>query len=491
MRKPGTRPPAQSPTPSSSTLRSADPADPGAGRPGGLSRRALLGSGAALGALAALGAGGRPARAADRAAAGALPVPLWPGYPEAMVIDGLCGLDLGDSLPLPDDVLAVVDRSGITAINMTVPAPREGFEGAVRRFARLQRAAEVHADRLLLVRSGADLERAKREGRLGIIAGAQSTDLYGDDLDRLDLFRGLGLRIAQLTYNDRSLYGDGCLEPGNAGLSRLGRQAVARMNELGIAVDLSHAGQRTTAEGIAASERPPLISHTGCNAVYRHPRNNDDAELRAAADQGGVVGIYLMPFLDGGTGELTTDMLFAHLDHALDVCGVDHVGIGSDQGVVPVADGPEYREALRKEVEQRRAMGISAPGESPDRPPFIPALNSERHMDRIAAEMARRGRPDRVIEKVVGANFGRALTEAWGGPGAPALANGATELVNESPTCSRRTGSSARGFTPRSTQAPLRRHTARLCRARPDHRRSAAAVPAPSTTSLDGSFTAH
>jgi membrane dipeptidase len=373
----------------------------------------LLGGGAALGALAALGGAARAARGDQAPTAGSAPAPLWAGYPNAVVIDGLCGLDLGDALPLPDDVLAVVDRCGMTAINMTVPQPKEGFEGAVRRFARLQRAAEVHAEHLLLVRTAADLQRAKGEAKLGIIAGAQSTDLYGEDLDRIDLFRGLGLRIAQLTYNDRSLYGDGCLEPGNAGLSRLGHQAVERMNGLGIAVDLSHAGQRTTAEGIAASKRPPLISHTGCNAVYRHPRNNDDAELRAAADKGGVVGIYLMPFLDGGTGELTTDMLFAHLDHALDVCGEDHVGIGSDQGVVPVADGPEYRKALREEVEQRKAMGISAPGESPDRPPFIPALNSERHMDRIAAAMSRRGRPDRVIEKVVGANFARAFAECW------------------------------------------------------------------------------
>ncbi len=421
MSQRGSEPPEAPRSPSPAPFRTGGPtAPPTSARPelrAGVSRRAVLRGGAAATALGVLGGLGAPARGEQAPVTGrasdAASAPLWPGYPDAVVIDGLCGLELGDGPPLPEEVLAVVDRCGMTAVNMTVPAPREGFEAAVRRFAQLQRAAEMHAEHLLLVRTAADLERAKREGKLGIIAGAQSTDLYGDDLDRLDLFRGLGLRIAQLTYNDRSLYGDGCLEPGNAGLSRLGRQAVERMNELGIAVDLSHAGQRTTAEGIAASTRPPLISHTGCNAVYRHPRNNDDAELRAAAEKGGVVGIYLMPFLDGGTGELTTDMLFAHLDHALDVCGEDHVGIGSDQGVVPVADGPEYREALRKEVEQRRAMGISAPGESPDRPPFIPALNSERHMDRIAAEMSRRGRPDGVIEKVVGANFARALGEAW------------------------------------------------------------------------------
>jgi membrane dipeptidase len=367
----------------------------------------------------ALGAAARPLRAAVGPAAATQPVEdLWRGYGEAVVFDGLSGIDLGprehgDGGGLSDELLAAIDRCGMTALNMTVPMPGEGFEDAVRRIAALERAVEAHGERLLIVRTAEDFGRAERDGRLGIVIGFQSTEMLGDDLDRLDLFRGLGARIMQLTYNGRSLYGDGCLEPGNAGLSRLGHDAVERMNDLGIAVDLSHAGQRTTAEGIAASARSPLISHTGCNAVYVHPRNNDDAELRAAAEKGGVVGIYLMPFLDGGTGELTTDMLFAHLDHALDVCGEDCVGIGSDQGLVPIDDTPEYRKALREEVEERRRMGISAPGESPDRPPFIPALNSERRMDRIAAEMARRGRPDRVIEKVLGANFVRALSAAW------------------------------------------------------------------------------
>jgi len=383
----------------------------------GLTRRGLLGGGVAL---AALGLLDRSA-GAEGTAASAAPAPDgWSGYGGAVVIDGLSGIDLGGVDEgeagrgvLSVEVLQAIDHCGMTAVNMTVPMPGEGFEDAVRRIAQLERAVEGNRDRLLLVRTAEDLSRAKREGRLGIIVGFQSTEMLGDDLDRIDLFRGLGARIMQLTYNGRSLYGDGCLEESNAGLSRLGREAVERMNALGVAVDLSHAGQRTTAEGIAASTRPPLISHTGCNAVYVHPRNNDDAELRAVAEKGGVVGIYLMPFLDGGTGELTPDMFFAHLGHALDVCGEDHVGIGSDQALVPIDDTPAYRKALREEVEERRRMGISAPGESPDRPPFIPALNSARRMDRIATAMAHRGHPDRVIEKVLGANFARALAEAW------------------------------------------------------------------------------
>jgi len=185
------------------------------------------------------------------------------------------------------------------------------------------------------------------------------------------------------------------------------------MNALGIAVDLSHCGTRTTAEAIAVSQKPVLITHTGCNAVFRHPRNKDDRELRAAVERGGVVGIYLMPYLDGGTGELTPAMFFAHFDHALEVCGEDHVGIGSDQGVRPIQDTREYRENLRKEIEDRVRRGVSAPGESPDRPPFIPEWNRVRRMERIAAALKARGHADSIIAKVCGGNFDRALKEIW------------------------------------------------------------------------------
>src|SRR5262249_8980263 len=139
-----------------------------------------------------------------------------------------------------------------------------------------------------------------------------------------------GVLIMQLTYNNRGLFGDGCLEPGNAGLSRVGRKAVAKMNELGVAIDLSHCGQRTTAEGIEISTKPVLITHAGCNAIHQHPRNKDDRELRALADRGGVIGIYFMPYLVASPTSPTREHVLQHLDHALKVAGTDHVGIGTD-----------------------------------------------------------------------------------------------------------------------------------------------------------------
>jgi membrane dipeptidase len=219
----------------------------------------------------------------------------------------------------------------------------------------------------------------------------------------------------QVTYNDRNLWGDGCLEPGNAGLSRLGRQAVERMNASGVTVDVSHCGDRTTRDTIESSSKPILVSHAGCRAVFDHPRNKDDGALKALADRGGVVGIYLMPFLSAGPGPITPDDLFRHVGHAWKVAGEDHVGIGTDQGLRPVADTPAYRRELAEEISQRKRAGVSAPGESVDRPPFIPEFNRADRFALLADDFARRGMPPRIVDKVLGRNFERVLTQTWEG----------------------------------------------------------------------------
>ena len=230
------------------------------------------------------------------------------------------------------------------------------------------------------------------------------------ELDRVDEFYKLGVRIIQLTYNVANLVGDGCLEARNAGLTNFGREVVKRMNAVGMALDLSHCGDKTTAEAIELSTRPPLITHTGCRAIYRHPRNKEDRELRAAAGRGGVIGIYMMPYL-GGTGYATEASLLAHIEHALKVCGEDHVGIGTDQHTVPVVESAEYLNTLREVNEWRRKNRVAAPDD--ERPLYIKELNHPRRLESVALAMARRGHSARVIEKVLGANFLRAFQEIW------------------------------------------------------------------------------
>lgn len=368
---------------------------------------------------ALLGAGALAARSLRGAAAiaSASPAPEAPAAASVLRpsrIDG-CGeaFDTDGTLPLPSDTLSALAGCGLTATNFTIVGPGADFEKAVRAVAFVSAAAERHRDRLLIARSPADLVAARREGRLALILGFQTTDMLGADPTRIDVFGRLGVRIMQMTYNDRNLFGDGCLEPGNAGLSRSGREAVERMNALGVTIDVSHCGERTTREAIEASKKPILVSHAGCRAVFDHPRNKDDAALRALADRGGVIGIYLMPFLSAGPGPITPDELFRHVEHALRVAGEDHVGIGSDQGIRPIADTPQYRRELREEIEERKKAGVSAPGESVDRPPFIPEFNRPDRFARLAGDFARRGMASATIDKVLGQNFERVLAQTW------------------------------------------------------------------------------
>jgi membrane dipeptidase len=330
-------------------------------------------------------------------------------YSSAMVIDSLCApfdLEMAPSA----EALAAVRQSGITAINCTISTP--DFEETLNNLANVQKLADEHADAFQIVRRHSDLARLKSENKMGIMFGFQQTAFLEQVPDRIATFRKLGVRIMQLAYNKRSKFGDGCLEPGNAGITGLGHYAVRKMNELGVAVDLSHSGYRTISDGIARSEKPVLISHAGCAAVYPHPRNVPDEILKALADRGGYFGVYLMPYLVASPTVPTREHVLDHLVHAIHVCGGDHVGIGSDGFVQKIVLTPETKAAFDQNIEQRRQLGIGAPGE--DRYPYVPDLNGPDHMLVIADELAKRGQPASVIEKVLGANFQRVIGEIWG-----------------------------------------------------------------------------
>jgi membrane dipeptidase len=339
----------------------------------------------------------------------------WPGYEEAFVIDFLGSpgyFNYPENPPLDAEMVSNAATSGITAMNVTVSSGDTA--STLHRMAPWFSNVERWPDVFRMVRTVDQLRDAKQTGRVGIVLGFQDTTPYEGELSRVEVFHDLGVRVVQLTYNVRNLVGDGCLEPGNAGLSSYGHEVVERLNDLGAIVDLSHCGKRTTAEGIAASSAPVGITHTGCNAVARHPRSKDDEELRAAADGGGVVGIYLMPFLSPGRVPTAEDVV-AHVEHALRVCGEDHVGIGSDLSITPIDGSDEYWSKHRQFVERRIEAGIAAPAEDPEVLFTVPDLNSHRRMERIADLLAGRGHPDRVIEKVIGGNWLRLCGEVWRG----------------------------------------------------------------------------
>ena len=331
-------------------------------------------------------------------------------YKNAIVIDSLCAPLTDPDAPVTPDVLQAVRQSGITAVNFTISDPT--FEGTVGNIALVETLVEQHPEAFLIVRQHSDIARAKREDKIGIMPGFQYTEFLEEKPDRIEMFRQLGVRIMQLTYNNRSIFGDGCLEPGNAGLSKAGIAAVKKMNDVGVALDLSHSGYRTTSDGIAQSSKPVLISHSGCAAIYAHPRNKPDEILKALADRGGYFGVYLMPYVVASPTVPTREHVLDHVVHAINVCGADHVGIGSDGSIQKTVLTPEQKTAFDQDIARRKKLGIGAPGE--DRYPYVPDLNGPDHMEVIAIELAKRGQPAPVIEKVLGANFQRVIGEIWG-----------------------------------------------------------------------------
>src|SRR5471030_2132972 len=202
-------------------------------------------------------------------------------------------------------------------------------------------------------------QAARDSGRLGVILGFQNAAMMGEDAHCVDTFAQRGVRVIQLTYNGANQLGDGAMAPANRGLSPFGREVVQALDHNRVLIDLSHSGERTCLDAAAASLRPVAITHTGCRAVADLPRNKSDRELRMVAERGGFVGIYFMPFLAAGRQPMAADLV-AHIEHALQVCGEDHVGLGTDGTVCAIDDMPGYLRALEQEVRERRASGVGA-----------------------------------------------------------------------------------------------------------------------------------
>ncbi|WP_114953521.1 dipeptidase [Sphingosinicella terrae] len=313
-------------------------------------------------------------------------------------------------------VLDDARASGMDAVNVTlgyVAGEMDPFEHTMREIGVWEARLRAHPDRLLKVIEAADIERARRDGRIGIIYGFQNAAMMGDDASRADIFADLGVRIIQLTYNPANRIGDGSMASENRGITPFGREVIERLNGNRIMVDLSHSGQRTCLEAARISSRPVSINHTGCRALTDLPRNKTDEELRLVASRGGFVGIYFMPFLSPDSVATAEDVV-AHIDHAVNVCGEDHVGIGTDGGTTGIDDMAAYRARIRQEIAERRAAGIGAAGENPDTLPFVEDLSGPGQFDRLIGLLERRGYAAARIDKIMGLNFLAYAREVWG-----------------------------------------------------------------------------
>lgn len=301
------------------------------------------------------------------------------------------------------------EASGVDVVSQTVGAFARipfSYEAAVENLAQLTRRFDA-VDRLVKVTRARDAERAKAEGKRGLILNFQNTTHVGQDLDLLEFFYDLGIRIVQLTYNMRNFVGDGCTERSDAGLSYFGHQVIRRMNDRGILIDLSHCGLRTTLEAIEASTRPVAVTHSFSRELSAHDRGKTDEILRALAARDGYYGVLLVPFFITADETATLDHFTAHVDRAVEIMGIGKVGIGTDWGtVLPKAlerlmDAEMVKFGFRPE--HRTSWGATVEG-----------YRSWREWPNITRALVWRGYSDGDITRLLGANFLRIFRDVAG-----------------------------------------------------------------------------
>ena len=288
--------------------------------------------------------------------------------------------------------------SGITVFHPAVGfTTGDLYTASLRDITQWNTFIAAHPHQFLRVDTLADLESVKAQGRIGVVIGQQNSAHFRS-VEDVDRFYGLGQRVSQLTYTGNRI-GGGSSDPRDDGLTGYGSQIVGRMNQVGMAIDLSHCGDRTTLEAAEASRKPVLITHSNCRALVPNNRRcKTDAAIRRVAAGGGVMGITMVRFFVRNAGRVTIEDVLDHVDHVANLVGVEHVGIGTDVDL----DGRDLR--IR-----------------PNRKSDLDGIDYAKKVYDLTEGLVRRHYSSRNIELILGHNFQRALSEIWAVPGTPAV----------------------------------------------------------------------
>jgi len=296
-----------------------------------------------------------------------------------------------------------------SGINIFHPAVGQGgpsaYDNALQFFAAWNGFIANDDQHFMRIDSASDLKRVKKSGKIGIILGLQNSEHFRRP-DEVDFFRALGQRVSQLTYNARNLIGNGSTERRDEGISDFGVAIIERMNKVGMAVDVSHCGDRTTLDAFEISKKPVLITHSNCRSlVPGHPRLKTDEAIKKVGDAGSVMGITGVRMFVKGDEPTTVEHVLDHFDHVRKLIGPEHLGVGSDMDLYGYdAMPPELNKQLRAGYK-----GSYAFREKID----IEGLNHPKRMFDLTEGLLRRKYSDSDIEGILGGNFERVLSQIW------------------------------------------------------------------------------
>jgi membrane dipeptidase len=291
--------------------------------------------------------------------------------------------------------------AGYSCVSLTTASDNSDMPDAIRKIARDIALFRALGPDFLVVRGAEDIPRAKAEGKLAVVFTFQGTLPFERDIALVELYWRLGVRMALLAYNQRNHVADGCHEPADGGLSRFGIELVREMNRVGMLVDCSHTGYRSSMQAMEVATSPVVFSHSNPRALVDHERNIRDDQALACARTGGVVGVNGVSLFLGGPPDAPT--LFRHLDHWVTLLGPEHVGIGLD-----VVSEPAALLAL---------MGAKAADKYPaGQYATTPLFATPELLPAVAEEMLRRGWPEAAVEGVLGQNWLRVARQVWRQP---------------------------------------------------------------------------
>ena len=328
----------------------------------------------------------------------------------ALVIDMLAPLKLdfnpdAFSLPLTDAEATMFRSSGITAFHNSIGVGGPtAYDDALQFIAAWSGFAGRNSEVFSLVGRVEDIDRAKAARKVAVIMGLQNADQFRKPSDVKD-FYDLGLRCAQLTYNEQNLIGSGSTERVDGGITDYGVEIVKAMNEAGMLIDVSHSGPRTTLDAIELSPKPIAITHSNCRALNDHPRLKTDEAIKALAAKGGVMGITGVRMFVKDKEPTTIEDIVDHIDHVAKLVGIEHVGIGSDSDLMGYDDMPKDQyEKLKAAYKASYAFRERIDTDGFDHP--LKTYD-------LTAALLRRGYGEANIQAVLGGNFRRLLGATW------------------------------------------------------------------------------